>query len=131
MIVRVRAPTGHSCHRIAPTPALHSIYGAMAFSANGTLQDHTYRIRLAGELDIGALPDAETAAAAAFEEVWERLVLDLEALEFMDSSGLRFIAGLHERCRSSDRALSIQPGPPAVQRVFEITGLDGLLPFER
>jgi anti-sigma B factor antagonist len=103
----------------------------MAFSANGALQDHTYRLRLAGELDIGSLPDAETAAATAFKEAWKRLVLDLQALEFMDSSGLRFVAGLHDRCRSADRALSIQPGPPAVQRVFEITGLDGLLPFER
>ena len=52
----------------------------MAFSANGALQDHTYRLRLAGELDIGTLPDAETAAATAFEEVWERLVVDLNIL---------------------------------------------------
>jgi anti-sigma B factor antagonist len=103
----------------------------MAFSTDATLQDHTYRIRFAGELDIGSLPDAETAAATAFEEDWERLVVDLDRLEFMDSSGLRFVTELHARCRSADRTLSIKPGPPAVQRVFEITGLDGWLPFER
>ena len=103
----------------------------MGFSANGKLQDGAYCLRFAGELDIGSLPDAESAAAAAFEEDWERLVVDLEELQFMDSSGLRFVTELHSRCRSADRALSIKPGPQAVQRVFEITGLDAWLPFER
>ena len=103
----------------------------MAFSTDGTLRDHTYRLRLVGELDIGSLPDAQAAAVRAFDEEWERLVVDLEQLRFMDSTGLRFVTELHTRCVSADRTLSIKPGPQAVQRVFEITGLDALLPFER
>jgi anti-sigma B factor antagonist len=103
----------------------------MRFSTDATLQDHTYRLRLAGDLDVGSLPDAQAAAAAAFDQEWERLVVDLKGLEFMDSSGIRFVTELHSRCRAADRTLSITPGPQAVQRVFEITGLDTWLPFER
>jgi anti-sigma B factor antagonist len=102
----------------------------MRFSTDATLQDHTYRLRLAGDLDVGSLPDAQAAAAAAFDQEWERLVVDLKGLEFMDSSGIRFVTELHSRCRAADRTLSITPGPQAVQRVFEITGLDTWLPFE-
>ena len=103
----------------------------MTFSTEAPLQDHPYRLRLAGELDVGSLPAAEAAAAAAFEQDWERLVVDLAGLEFMDSSGIRFVTELHSRCNAANRRLSIAPGPQAVQRVFEITGLDAWLPFER
>lgn len=59
-----------------------------------------------------------------------RLVLDLSRLSFIDSSGLRLVVFLHARCEEEGSpALEIRPGPPAVQRVFELTGVIGRLPF--
>jgi anti-anti-sigma factor len=100
------------------------------FSADVACEDRTCRLRLSGELDIAALPAAGAALERAFAQDWELLVVDLAPLSFLDSSGLRFVTEVHERSRSADRRISISPGPPAVQRVFELTGMDAVLPFE-
>jgi anti-anti-sigma factor len=100
------------------------------FDADGTLDGDAYLLRLGGEFDLAALPAAQAAVDTSFQVVWKRMRLDCSSLEFIDSSGLRFVVELHERCRAERRELSIAPGPAAVQRVFEITGMDAHLPFE-
>ena len=47
----------------------------------------------------------------------------------MDSTGLRLLLRWSETARTDGVALSIVPGGPAVQRVFELTGTLGALPF--
>jgi anti-anti-sigma factor len=108
--------------RLTPRP--------VSFTTDGTLDGETYSLRLVGELDLAALPAAQAAVETAFASQWRTLAVDCSSLGFLDSSGLRFIVGVHERCAAEDRRLSITPGPPAVQRIFEITGMEALLPFE-
>jgi anti-sigma B factor antagonist len=84
------------------------------------------RIALAGELDLSAVARVEPALREAESK---RRVLDLRDLTFMDSSGLRMILAAGAAARREGWALQIVPGPPAVQRVFEICGVDGELPF--
>jgi len=86
------------------------------------------RITLEGELDIATAPEVEAALRdAAGEPAAGPCVLDLRALTFMDSSGLRTILSANGAARRGGRQLRIVAGPPAVQRVFEICGVtDGL-----
>lgn len=59
------------------------------------------------------------------EEAGTKLVvLDLSALTFIDSTGLRLIVGADQRARQSDRRLAVVRGPDTVHRVFMITKLD-------
>jgi anti-anti-sigma factor len=102
----------------------------VSFTADGTLDGETYRLRLVGDLDLAACPLAQAAVETAFASQWRTLAIDFSSLTFLDSSGLRFIVAVHERCTAAKRQLSIKPGPRAVQRVFEITGMEALLPFE-
>ena len=51
-------------------------------------------------------------------------MLDLRRLNFLDSTGLRVVASADARARDEGRRLVIVKGPPAVQRVFELTRLD-------
>jgi len=51
------------------------------------------------------------------------LVLDLRALKFMDSTGLRLILSAHARALNQDRKLAIVEGGDAVRRIFRITGV--------
>src|SRR3954447_22168416 len=60
----------------------------------------------------------------------DRVVLDLAALEFIDSTGLRVIARGAEAAHRDGWELRVRPGPPAVQRVFEIAGVLVALPFD-
>lgn len=59
-----------------------------------------------------------------------RVIVDLSGLAFMDSSGLRLLLGWNEEARRDGFEIGIVPGPPTVQRVFELTGATDLLPFE-
>ena len=82
------------------------------------------RVALSGELDL--------SSALTFEEELRRiedtadpetLVLDLQGLRFLDSTGLRLIMRAHVRVRRDRRRLRIVlPGNRAVQRIFQLSG---------
>jgi anti-anti-sigma factor len=80
-----------------------------------------------GELDIataGAVQDA-----AAQREPDEGLVLDLRGLSFLDTSGIQVVIEANRAARDEGFALRILRAAPQVHRVFEIAGLEGVLPF--
>ncbi len=54
----------------------------------------------------------------------ETVVIDLSALSFLDSTGLRTIVTADQRARKTGRRLAIVKGPETVHRVFTITRLD-------
>ncbi len=56
-------------------------------------------------------------------------MLDLRALTFMDSSGLRIILSANAAARRDGWRLQLVAGPPGVQRIFEICGVTGSLRF--
>lgn len=79
-------------------------------------------VALAGELDLAGAErlEQEIAGLGARPGV-ETVVLDLRALEFMDSSGLRLIVTSGSTLEASGRELALERGPETVMRVFEIT----------
>jgi anti-anti-sigma factor len=81
-----------------------------------------------GEMDLASVEPFERLADAALATGRDHLVVDLSELHFIDSSGMRALLRLQKRV--GDRArLELVPGPPAVQRVFELVGLTAVLPF--
>ncbi len=86
-------------------------------------------IALDGELDLPVVPLVRDALARALREPGERLIIDLSGLTFIDSSGLYALLQADKRCRDAGRVLTIWPGPPNVQKVFELTNTIDSLPF--
>ena len=76
-------------------------------------------VHLTGELDIATRPALEDALHAIDGEI----VIDLRGLTFLDSDGLQMIL------RHRRRPLTVVPGVPRVQRLFEITETDRMLRF--
>ena len=82
-----------------------------------------------GELDM--------ATAGAIEQELRRLrrndvrhiVLDLGGLSFMDSSGLHLVIRWAADASQNGFEFELEPGPPAVQRVFELAAVTESLPF--
>jgi anti-anti-sigma factor len=86
-------------------------------------------IELTGELDISAAPALGEEVARACASRTAELVIDLSGLQFIDSAGLREVLAAGETCEREGCRLRLIPGPPNVQRVFEISGLLDHLPF--
>jgi anti-anti-sigma factor len=105
-----------------PTP------GGLKISS--VLDGSTVRVTLQGELDLSGAQQMEERMAAIDEDGPARLVIDLGALAFIDSTGLRLLLQADTRARERGYELLLCPGPPAVQRVFEVTGALDVLRFE-
>lgn len=58
------------------------------------------------------------------------VVVDLEQLRFMDSSGLRvLLRHVNPGAGRDDQRFFLTPGPRQVQRLFEVSGVLDHLPF--
>jgi anti-anti-sigma factor len=56
------------------------------------------------------------------------VVLDLSDLRFIDVAGLRLAVRLESRAQLHGVDLSMLPGPEAVRRVFQLTGMERYAP---
>jgi stage II sporulation protein AA (anti-sigma F factor antagonist) len=83
---------------------------------------------LSGELDL-ASADGLTARLAELREEDRAVVLDLDALEFIDSCGLRVILQAAAASRGCGWSFRVTRGSADVARVFEATGVLDRLPL--
>jgi anti-sigma B factor antagonist len=84
-------------------------------------------VRPVGELDLDTVPELEQALTAARTAGAAHLVLDMRALTFMDSTGLRLVIRWDTAAQDEGFEFGIVPGAPVVQRVFKLTGMDAHL----
>jgi stage II sporulation protein AA (anti-sigma F factor antagonist) len=84
-------------------------------------------VALHGELDLVGAPLLESEVESAAVESAPMVVLDLEDLQFIDSSGLRVILSAHERARERGQAFALTRGSQQVQRLLSIAGVSGHL----
>jgi anti-anti-sigma factor len=90
---------------------------------SGTDGDRAW-VRPIGELDLDTAPLLEEELTAARDGGSRRLVLDMRALTFMDSTGLRLVIRWDTAAREDGFEFAIVPGIEVVQRVFRLTGMD-------
>jgi anti-sigma B factor antagonist len=84
-------------------------------------------VKVSGELDIATAPQLVAALETANGREAERLVVDLLATSFIDSTGLTTLFRAHKQHESAgDRAFSIVCGPDnlEVRRVIDLMGFD-------
>jgi anti-anti-sigma factor len=81
-----------------------------------------------GELDMASAPELEQAILPRLDGgAW--VVLDLRALDFIDSSGLRVVVGAHRAAEEGGGRFTCVRGPSGstVHRIVEIAGIDGVI----
>jgi anti-sigma B factor antagonist len=86
-------------------------------------------ITVEGELDLYTAPSLRDTVLASAGDGRARLIIDLTAVPFMDSSGLGVIVACLKRLREAGGDLSLvsSPGSPPT-KLLSLTGLDRAIP---
>lgn len=94
-----------------------------------TVENYSVVVQASGEVDMATAPRlaSQLDLAEAIVVPPAPVVLDLTALTFLGSAGLRVLVAHHQRCASRGTTLEIIPGGRAVTRPLHMTGLDRVL----
>lgn len=84
-------------------------------------------VTASGQLDVATAPQFRQSLVKAQYGGETNVLVDLDAVEFMDSMGLGVLIGGLKRARSHDAQLVVVCSHPRLLRLFELTGLDRVL----
>jgi anti-sigma B factor antagonist len=84
---------------------------------------HAWRLGVSGDLDASTVEQFDAAIDDVVSRDGRFVVLDLTAVTFLDSTGLRGIIQASTRLAERDGRLTVTGLSGAAQRVLELTGL--------
>jgi anti-anti-sigma factor len=84
-------------------------------------------VAVRGEIDIASVTELEMALDAAIHSSTGAFVLDLDGVQFLDSSGLSAILRARALLARTERELAIVCRPGPVRRLFDVAGVADLL----
>ena len=84
-----------------------------------------------GELDIATAPLLEAELTALRDAGFERLVVDLRGLTFIDATGVHLFLRWAASATRRGHAFSLVPGAQRIQMVLAMTGVVEMLMFDR
>jgi anti-sigma B factor antagonist len=78
---------------------------------------------VSGEIDVYTAPRLREAIVSLTDAGNYRLIVDMEGVEFLDSTGLGVLVGGLKRVRAHDGAIDLVCTQGRILRIFRITGL--------
>jgi anti-sigma B factor antagonist len=94
----------------------------LGFSVDDSHGKYTV-LSVAGEIDISTAPSLRMHLHDLIEQAKLRLIVDLEAVDFLDSTGLGVLVSALKRVRGDQGDLVLVCTRPQILKVFDITGL--------
>jgi anti-sigma B factor antagonist len=80
-------------------------------------------VTVRGEIDVASAPQLRTHLHELCTDGTSRVVVDLRAVTFLDSSALGVLVGALRRCRENESDFLLIIDSPRLLKIFEITGL--------
>jgi len=84
------------------------------------------RIALHGEFDIASAADASRALQELLTRDLDAVIVDLSGLDFMDSTGVKFLVEGRQSALARGVKLSLVPRGDPVKRVLTVSGVTAL-----
>jgi anti-sigma B factor antagonist len=86
-------------------------------------------VALDGEVDVYTAPRLKEELVTVIEGGCSHVIVDLEGVGFIDSSGLGVLVSALRRARERDGAVRIVCTRESILKIFRITGLDKVFPI--
>lgn len=80
-------------------------------------------IEVAGEIDVYTAPKLRDRLSDLVAEGAHELIIDMEGVEFLDSTGLGVLVGGLKKVRSHNGSLALVCTQERLLKIFQITGL--------
>lgn len=87
------------------------------------------RLKLVGELDAYSSDLLDRSMRTEEQEGCSEIILDLEDLLFVDSTGLRTLIEAASRAQGGDWSVRVINARGKVRRVFDLTDMDSMLEY--
>ncbi|WP_026313552.1 STAS domain-containing protein [Actinomadura flavalba] len=101
----------------------------MEFSAGHRRYGDRVIVSLDGDLDVNTSERLRATLLDVIEEGAGRLLVDLDGVTFLDSTGLGVFVGVAHRLRAANGELAFAGGNDRVRGVFHVTQLSRIFPM--
>ena len=104
----------------------------MSIEMNSTLDttNEFWMVSLEGELDVSTADELKKYLHKLVDEKKVDMRLDLEKLEYIDSTGLGVMIGILKKLKIENKEVYIEKPRNNVKKIFNITGLDKIFKLE-
>ncbi|MDQ2679548.1 MAG: STAS domain-containing protein [Candidatus Eremiobacteraeota bacterium] len=82
-----------------------------------------YVVELNGEIDVYTSPKVKDAISELIDQGHYNLVINLEKVRYIDSTGLGVLIGGLKRVREHGGSVNLVCTNPQIKKIFDITGL--------
>ncbi len=94
-----------------------------------TLEGNIILLRLNGRLDATTSPQVRETLQTLLEQDRPKIIIDLQDVPFIDSSGLASLVSGLRMAREKDGIIALSAIQPQAQTVFRLTMLDRIFPI--
>ena len=117
-------------HQAAPLQTkTHAPVRAPFCGIRSGVEGGAHVIHIKGELDLADSHRLDRALTEAEDTAAPLIVVNCDELDFIDAAGLHSLFAASARAANSGDWLRITRGSRGVAKIFELTGLDGVLPL--
>ena len=104
----------------------------MSITINSILdtKNDFWEVSLAGELDVSTADELKKSLHKLVDEKNIDMKLNLENLDYIDSTGLGVMIGILKRLKIENKEVYIEKPKNNVRKIFNITGLDKVFKME-
>lgn len=94
------------------------------------VEENVWNVALIGELDVSSAEVFKKSLNDLVDENSQNIKIDLDKLEYIDSTGLGVMVGVLKRLKVNGKGIYLSNPISNVRKILEITGLDKIFNVE-
>jgi len=93
-------------------------------------EEEILNVLLSGDLDINSVETFKDDILEKYENIDKDVVIDLQELDYIDSTGIGAIMTVYNEVKKKDKVLTVKNANRNIAKLFKITELDKIFNME-